>query len=293
MKSRYVRLIALVLLLLFSLTSCGTPTPAPQPQESESTTTTTTTTTTTAEAETTTTTTETTTTTTTAATTAITTKKTTKPTTTKPATTQTTKTTKKTTTATTEPDPNAPYEDNSLAPGKDKQRLVLNMLGEEIEMTFEKALVYPKDYDRLMWHYTGTTKTGVRYTCEVVAEQERISKISCPVKSDWGLFTEKEAIACIKQFFKPNKVPGKLEERHVSLAHSRIVTGPNGEHLQQTIGRFGIPLGDDFNKCSGVIYYNDGKPYVSELTAKTWSGAWIPGYSGDDIPLLIPRWKSE
>ena len=294
MKSRYVRLIALVLLLLFSLTACGTPTPAPQPQESESTTTTTTeattTTTTTTESTTTTTTTEASTTTTTETTTI------TKPTTTtaEPTTKKTTqstasKTTEITTTATTtEINPYAPYEDNSLAPTKDKQCLLLNLMGEQVEMVFEKALVHPADYNRLIWVYTGATKKGVPYTCEVVAEQERISKITCEADSDLGKFTEEEGIAAVREFFQLSRV-----DVSVRVAQSRKQVGENGQMDYNCIGSFGLVLGDDYNKCTGRIQFRNGKPYVSAVTAQTWSGAWIPGYSGDDIPLLIPRWKSK
>ena len=312
MNSTLKMVSVIALILAFILTSCTMPTPVPQESEFATTTTTTeaitttesTTTTTTAE-DTTVTTTESTSEAIASATETLATDKTTqstvskteKPTTTEKTTAKTTKsTTKKTTATTTEPDPYAPYEDNSLAPAKDKRCLLLNFSNEEIEMTFEKALVYPKDYDRLTWLYTGTTRNGTPYSCEVVADQERIFRITCDVEADSAMFKKDEALVCLKRFFKANKISCNFDKCGVLLSHSKAEVGPNGEILQKmsTYCTFQVPLyDDDVNRFKGRVNCRNGKLYVSELTAQTRTDEWIPGYSGDDIPLLIPRWKSE
>lgn len=282
MKRKGNRVLLLGAALAVVLTACAAPVEqTPAPQESESTTTTAMTT---AEVETT-------------SSTADTTETTTTTTTAKPTASITTKsTTKKTTkaTATTEEfDPYAPYEDNSLVPDKDKQRLLFHADGGEIELVFEKAMRYPADNNAVLWHYTGTTKKGTPMTCTVAPEQNAIREIAYDVNTDFGPMTyEKDARACLERFLKAYDIPYKADNAQIS--HSMAAKrGENGTvfHINW---RFSLPLKENDGILGGKIGLINGKLVVHSLYASSvLEGERVFGYSGDDIPLLIPRWKSE
>ena len=208
-------------------------------------------------------------------------------------TTKLTKTAEKATTATTELDPNAPYEDDSLIPGNDKQRLLFNAEGGEIELVFEKAMRYPADNNAILWHYIGTTKKGMQITCTVVPEQNAIREIAYDVNTDFGPMTyEKDARACLERFLKAYDIPYKADNAQIS--HSMAAKrGENGTvfHINW---RFSLPLKENDGILGGKIGLINGKLVVHSLYASSvLEGERVFGYSGDDIPLLIPRWKSE
>ena len=161
-------------------------------------------------------------------------------------------------------------------------------------MVFDRAMVYPQEDDRLMWHYMGMTKAGITYTCVIVAENETIYKIFCDTDSDYGFYSETDARLCIRQHLNTYQIPIDANNIDVTLSYSRAQVGANGETIIYTHGHCTITLENKLGYVKYSIKLNDGMPFVHTFYAYsiTDEGA-IPGYSGDDIPLLIPRWKSE
>lgn len=273
MKMRSKRIVALLVIMSMALTACGTPAATPATQESESTTTTTTEATTT-----TTTTTESTTTTTTAE-----------------ASTTTTTTKTSTTSQTTYPKghpnykDNPAYKDKNAAPGKEKQQFLFRLNGEDVVFMFEKAMRDPYYDDCLLWHYTGTTKDGIVYTCIVAAEQNQIWKIRCAENGNAADVTEATAQAYTKQFIVDHGLSLSLND--VSVRNSPL------DHI--TLWSVFFPMeqkGDHFN--FSLTVGKNGAVRISDLEAEfteTVEGQVNshPYCLGEVYPLLVPRWISE
>lgn len=263
-----IRTLLLALFLCVALTACGTETPTPTPQESETTTTTSVTTTTT------TTTTATTTTTTTTTTTA------------KPTTSTTSRTTTSATTTTTAADA---YEVDRPLPAKDKRCLLLDAWGGEITLTFDKAM---KKNGEVLWHYTGTAKTGVAVTCKIVPESGAVYEVSYGVNTEWGRMTyEDDARACLKQFLQDSNVP--LNAKDASIRHAMSGRYEDGKTEYIIFWRYYFELEDGVT-VSGDIGLSKGKLVVQSIRATYKEGdTSVQGYLGDAIPLLVPRWKNQ
>ena len=243
-----------VLLLSFLLTACAAPVEqTPAPQESESTTTTV-------------------------------------------AETETTTTTKTSTTSqTTSPKghlnykDNPAYEDKNAAPGKEKQQFLFRLNGEDVVFMFEKAMRDPYYDDCLLWHYTGTTKDGIVYTCIVAAEQNQIWTIKCTENGNAADVTEATAQAYTKQFIVDHGLSLSLND--VSVRDSPIdyitlwsVFFPmehKGDHF-----RFILTVGK--NGAVRISWLEAGFSEIVEGQVNSH-----PYCLGEVYPLLVPRWISE
>ncbi len=295
MKTRPFGSVLLALFLCVALTACGTETPNPTPQESEIATTTTT-----APATTTTTTTTTAPSTTTTSAPSIT---YTYPTYTGP--TYPPYTTLATTTGsadasvtdsattTTYYSPFAPFKDDSSAPDKDRQCLLFKVENEDVELAFESAMRYPEYNNRLLWHYTGTTKMGVSVTCLVVPESGAIYSVDYGITNEWGkATTEDDVRSCLKSFIKNHQLPFDAED--ASLLPTMSARLNEGKQEFFINWGFSFKLEEENVTVGGAIGLSKGKPKVLSIRATTnEEGQSVQGYYGDTITLLIPRWKSE
>ena len=103
-----------------------------------------------------------------------------------------------TTTTTTAPSIYDPYEDASRAPGKDKQNFLLDILGDEIVMTYDKTMIHPNIYteDECLWYYNGTIPSGDSIRCRVNADTETIAYVECDIPQDSCAIKKEDAKGC-------------------------------------------------------------------------------------------------
>ena len=159
-------------------------------------------------------------------------------------------------------------------------------------MIFDKAMVHPTENNTLMWHYTGTTKAGVLITCEVVAKQETIHSLTSSMPIDYGVITENDARSCLKRYLEINNI--SLNANDARFLHaSAMVDTPEGTQ-RDMVQTFYLQLENGGGTFSGNIRIVDGELHVVEVFAKSLvDGEEVPYILSDDIPLLIPRWKSK
>ena len=196
-------------------------------------------------------------------------------------------------TTTTYYSPFAPFKDDSSAPDKDRQCLLFKVENEDVELAFESTMRYPEYNNRLLWHYTGTTKTGISVTCQVVPESGAIYSVDYGITNEWGkATTEDDVRSCLRSFIKAHQLPFDAEDASLFPTMSARLN----EGKQECIinWSFSFEIEEENVRVGGAIGLSKGKLKVRFIRATTdEEGQSMQGYYGDTIALLIPRWKSE
>lgn len=255
--------LVLAVLLLLSLVACqqAEPTPATPTDDEITTTTTTTTATTTAK----------------------------KPTTTTATTSNATLTTLAT--GTTETGSTDPYEVKDSDPGKDKQRLLFVLEGADVEFTFDKAMRYPRFDDVLMWHYTGTTKSGAVYTCMVLAERNTIYRLDCHANYDHTKIKEEDAHTYMEQFLEDQKLSASAGEFELQEIKVSMRGDPPSVDVYWDIL---FPMEQEYDSIYVTIRSKDGKLYVERISAQHQAPSLrLPYCLENNYDMFVPRWISE
>lgn len=192
-------------------------------------------------------------------------------------------------------DKNTPYEAPDCAPGKNKRCFLFTLDGEEMKFTFETAMVYPEYSDYVLWHYTGTTKSGASYTCKVAAEHNQIFEIDCEKECDSVIIKEEDARACAKRFLTEQKIP--IDTDKINL--QKEVYSMRGSPPQSVVyWSLHLPMKQENDYFSVSFRSRNGAVYVDLIRAnrsgidngQAWS---LPYCLQNDYDILTPRWENK
>ncbi len=263
MKNRSVGSLILAVLLLLPLAACRQAEPTPiTPTNSETITTTTVATTTT------------TTTTTNITTTASTTKK---------PTTMTTATTTSTT------GKNDPYEVKDGIPDKDKQKFLLNALGEQVKMLYDKTMIHPHTNadDECFWYYNGITKKGTPIQCRVNADTGTLVCVEV-VDASSGLYNyyrdkipqEEDVQVVMDKFLGFYNLSSAVDDIHWTRIMGRIAN----DGTTTVDWRFSCTLADEGGNIYGQVTSYNKKLRITKIELFV---------DATKHPIVIPRWITE
>ncbi len=180
------------------------------------------------------------------------------------------------------PGDNQMYAPKELWPEEDKQRLLVNVKGEQVRLSLDYAYVKNRHGDFAWWKYSGKTKSGENVDCTVV--DERIYSISLQITNRSRIGTEQKAIA---DFVKMELEELGIEEISAELDVRIIYNKGDGTNYAAVI----VPLSEVEQLACKVCKTSSGKYVLTSFSARHNDGETIrPGLTEHEFDCFIPNW---